>query len=58
MSKLADLKAVATAKLASVDSAVLSYVQALESKVKLNGAWIIGGFAAGLLIGWFVGHKL
>lgn len=57
MSKLADLKAAASAKLGSVDAAVMTYVQTLEGKVKMNGAWIVGGFAAGLVIGWLL-HKL
>lgn len=58
MSKLTELKAAAVAKLANVDAGVLTYISALESKVKLNAAWIVGGFAAGLVIGWYIGNKL
>lgn len=56
--KLADLEAAANAKLANAHADVLAYISALKGKVRLNAAWIVGGFAAGLLIGWFIGHKL
>lgn len=58
MSKLADLKAKVVAELATVSPNMTAYVSGLESKVKLNAGWIIGGFFAGLVIGWFIGHYL
>lgn len=58
MSKLQDLKKAAADKLATVPADVMTYVTALESKVKLNSGWIIGGFAVGLGIGWFIGRYL
>lgn len=50
MSKLKDLKAAATAKLANVHADVLTYVSALESKVQSNTNVWYGVVAAGAIV--------
>lgn len=56
--KLADLKAAATAKLATVHADVSSYVSALDTSVKANKFWIAGGSAMGFILGYLVGHYI
>jgi glycerate kinase len=58
MSLLTSLKAAAQTDLSKAETTVKTYVATLESKVAANKAWVIGGGAAGTLIGGLLTHFL